>query len=76
MKLSIIEEPELEFGGKNRHVDIRFGIRDYGSFETTEEVTRWIEKCTRGIPQKPSKQPNLFPAFPEVSSRSSFVAAL
>lgn len=91
MNLSIIEEPELEFGGKNRHVDIRFGIRDYGPFdlqstrapkeirvgllgtaETTEGVTRWIEKCTHGIRQKPTKQPNLFPAFPEISSSSSF----
>ena len=33
MKLSILEEPELEFGGKGRHIDIRFGIRDYGPFD-------------------------------------------
>jgi hypothetical protein len=91
MNLSIIEEPELEFGGNNCHVDIRFGIKDYGPFdlhsprapkeirvgmvgtaETTEGAARWIEKCERGIPQKPTKQPNLFPAFPEVSSSSSF----
>lgn len=91
MNLSILEEPELEFGGSNRHVDIRFGIKDYGPFdlqssraprdiriglvgtsETTEGAARWIEKCTRGIPQKETKQPNLFPAFPEVSSNSSF----
>jgi hypothetical protein len=25
MNLTILEEPELEFGGANRHVDIRFG---------------------------------------------------
>lgn len=33
MNLSILEEPELEFGGGNRHVDIRFGIKDYGPFD-------------------------------------------
>ena len=33
MNLSILEEPELEFGGNARHIDIRFGIRDYGPFD-------------------------------------------
>ncbi len=91
MKLSILEEPELEFGGGGRHVDIRFGIKDHGPFdlqepkapkevrlgligtaETVEGVTRWIEKCSQGIAQKETKQPNLFPAFPQVTSTSSF----
>jgi hypothetical protein len=26
----VLDEPELEFGGANRHVDPRFGIRNYG----------------------------------------------
>jgi hypothetical protein len=91
MNLSILEEPELEFGGRARHVDIRFGIKDYGPFdlqsprtpkvvrigligtsETVEGTSRWIEKCCRGIAQKETKQPNLFPAFPPVTSTSSF----
>lgn len=94
MNLTILEEPELEFGGGNRHVDIRFGIRDYGPFdlqssrapkevrlgligtsETVEGTTRWLEKCSQGIAQKHTKQPNLFPAFPPVSSTSSFCCA-
>ena len=33
MNLSMLEEPELEFGGGSRHVDIRFGIKDYGPFD-------------------------------------------
>ena len=33
MNLSILEEPELEFGGGSRHIDIRFGIKDYGPFD-------------------------------------------
>lgn len=32
MKLSYLEEPELEFGG-GRHVDIRFGIMNYGPLD-------------------------------------------
>ncbi len=36
MKLSFIEEPELEFG-TGRHVDIRFGIMGNGPFDVNEE---------------------------------------
>lgn len=28
-----IDEPELEFGGGGRHLDIRFGLMDYGPFD-------------------------------------------
>lgn len=91
MNLSIIEEPELEFGGGSRHVDIRFGIKDHGPFdlqapkapkevrigligtaETVEGTARWIERCSLGVAQKETKQPNLFPAFVPVSLSSSF----
>jgi hypothetical protein len=30
MKFEFIDEPELEFGGDGRHIDIRFGLMDYG----------------------------------------------
>ena len=95
MNLSILEEPELEFGGGNRHVDIRFGIKDYGPFdlqsprapkelrvgligtqETVEGARAWLEKCAQGIARKETKQPNLFPAFPALSSSSSFCCDL
>lgn len=95
MNLSILEEPELEFGGGNRHVDIRFGIKDYGPFdlqsprapkelrvgligtqETVEGTRAWLEKCAQGIARKETKQPNLFPAFPALSSSSSFCCEL
>lgn len=33
MKLTHLGEPLLEFGGAFRHVDIRFGIMDYGPFD-------------------------------------------
>jgi hypothetical protein len=34
MKLTFIEEPELEFGAAGRHVDMRFGIMTYGPLDT------------------------------------------
>ena len=34
IEISHIGEPELEFGGGRRHLDIRFGIMDYGPFDT------------------------------------------
>lgn len=33
MKLSYIPEPELEFGGGGKHVDIRFGIANHGPLD-------------------------------------------
>ena len=30
MKAEVLDEPELEFGGGNRHIDPRFGIATYG----------------------------------------------
>jgi hypothetical protein len=33
IEVSHIGEPELEFGGGGRHLDIRFGLMDYGPFD-------------------------------------------
>src|SRR5437773_434700 len=33
MKLEHLPEPELEFGGGARHVDIRFGLMNYGPLD-------------------------------------------
>ncbi len=32
MKIELIDEPELDFGG-GRHIDIRFGLRNYGPLD-------------------------------------------
>jgi hypothetical protein len=32
-----LREPELEFGGGMRHLDIRFGLMDYGPFDSTHD---------------------------------------
>ena len=37
MKLTHLKEPLLEFGGALRHLDIRFGIMDYGPFDLGTE---------------------------------------
>ena len=36
IEVSHIDEPELEFGGGGRHLDIRFGLMDYGPFDLTQ----------------------------------------
>ena len=33
MNADVIPEPELEFGGDGRHVDIRFGLMNYGPLD-------------------------------------------
>jgi len=33
MRAEVLSEPELEFGGGGRHIDIRFGLTDYGPFD-------------------------------------------
>jgi hypothetical protein len=33
MKLDFIQEPELEFGSNGRHIDIRFGLMNYGPLD-------------------------------------------
>ena len=37
MKIDVLEEPELEFGA-GRHIDIRFGIMDYGPLDVLAEL--------------------------------------
>jgi hypothetical protein len=37
VRLTHLPEPPLEFGGGMRHVDIRFGLMDYGPFDSAME---------------------------------------
>jgi len=47
-----IDEPELEFGGGKRHIDIRFGISNYGTLDREERATpREIQIGVIGTPQ-------------------------
>jgi antitoxin (DNA-binding transcriptional repressor) of toxin-antitoxin stability system len=42
MKLDFIDEPELEFGGLRRHVDIREGLRLFGPLDKSDGAPRRI----------------------------------
>jgi hypothetical protein len=38
MKIEFIQEPELEFGGNGRHIDIRFGLMNYGPLDSGQST--------------------------------------
>ena len=35
MNVTFLDEPQLEFGGNGRHIDIRFGIMGHGPLDRT-----------------------------------------
>lgn len=51
MKLDFIEEPELEFGGLRRHVDIREGLKQFGPLDLSEGSPRRIRAGIVGTQQ-------------------------
>ena len=40
MRIAYLDEPELEFGGGGRHVDIRFGLMNHGPLDVTSDLAR------------------------------------
>lgn len=42
MHIDFIDEPELEFGGRNRHLDIRRGLALYGPLDVVDGQTKAI----------------------------------
>lgn len=51
MRIDVLDEPELEFGA-DRHVDIRFGISNFGPFDVTSDTApRSIHIGIVGTPQ-------------------------
>lgn len=51
MKLDVLEEPELEFGGLRRHVDIRQGLTLFGPLDSGEGSPRRIRTGVVGTQQ-------------------------
>jgi hypothetical protein len=51
MKPDFIDEPELEFGGLRRHVDIRQGLRQFGPLDATDGTPRRIRLGVVGTQQ-------------------------
>src|SRR4051812_38442186 len=79
MRLSFLEEPELQFG-TDRHIDIRFGIMNYGPLDFESTVPRAINlgivgsnQSTEGIRNWLKKCQSEIPAKPnrEDPSRSN-----
>jgi len=65
----------MDYGPFDLHAEgapkrIKIGI--VGSAETVEGTARWVEACAEGFPAKESRQPNLFPPFPGLSTEETF----
>ena len=60
----------LDFASPLAPKTIRLGL--VGTAETTGGAVQWLEKCRKGIPAKPSKQPRLFPEFPSCNGETAF----
>ena len=48
MKIAVLDEPHLEFGGGARHIDPRTGIRNYGPADATDTRVRTIRAAIVG----------------------------
>jgi hypothetical protein len=86
----LLDEPELEFGDRGRHIDPRLGLLRHGPLqpilgdkisigvigtaETVEGFERWIDRVKADIPGASEKQPNLFPPFPGLGNDNPFRA--
>ena len=55
-----------------RRDDIFLGV--VGTNDNIELLKTWLEKSSKFIPEKPSNQPNLFPAFIGFNKQSGFSA--
>jgi len=42
MKIDFLHEPELEFGGGCRHIDVRFGLTHFGTFDQGQSAPQAI----------------------------------
>lgn len=51
MKLDFLDEPELEFGGHNRHIDIRQGLTLFGPLDALDGQSRRIRLGIVGTQQ-------------------------
>lgn len=51
MRIDHLVEPDLEFGGGRRHIDIRFGIMDFGPLDVERDRLRKISLGVVGTPE-------------------------
>lgn len=62
IKFGLMDYGPLDFDNPLAPKRIKLGI--VGTPEAIEGITKWLERCSTGIPAKSSKRPNLFPRFP------------
>lgn len=56
MEVAFLSEPELEFGGGLRHIDIRFGLMNYGPFDVTSDLApKRVRVGIVGLPENVEK---------------------
>ncbi len=91
MKITVLPEPSLEFGGGARHVDPRHGLADYGPVDHAPRVIRagivgtpdaidgliaWFDACRLPIAAKNSRLGRLFVPFPGFDDAVGFRSTL
>jgi hypothetical protein len=74
IRFGLMNYGPLDYASPLAPHNIRLGV--VGTSRTIEGVLRWLERCSDGIPAKPSRQPNLFPRFPGFGTDSCFRASL
>src|SRR5947208_4013314 len=62
IRFGIMDHGPLDRARGTAPKQIRVGL--VGSSETIEGTLKWLSHCKKGLPAKPSRQPNLFPRFP------------
>lgn len=61
VRFGLVEHGPADFSTSGTKT-VRVGL--IGSSETVDGFREWFARCETEIPAKPSRQPNLFPAFP------------
>jgi hypothetical protein len=74
VRSGIMNYGPVDFASPLAPKEIRLGI--VGTSEAVEGVAKWFERCREQIPEKQSKQPNLFPKFPGFQLDSGFQSTL
>ena len=84
----VFDEPELQFGNGQRHIDPRQGLREFGplqahpgevvtvgvlgSSETCEGFTKYMVEAQKGVAANHKGLPNLNPDFPGLGNANPF----
>jgi len=92
MKIEFISEPELEFAYGEKHISIKYGLKNFGPLdyentreirlgligtnETVEKFSDWITKLEYFIPSKSSSLSNHFIDFPGIGIDSNLKATI